>query len=162
MEWVRKLCRKVTIKEVIRRVRKDPGRGIMRLIKTIKPFVTDPWHKEVVLMASEGWADRDKLEAVSGAGICSAVSNSLEVCEQLHINSALIGNAKTHELSAKYERNVPWAILMDPPLTVIYDVRDAGRRSTKGDNLSYDELDDIIRQGKELGIYMYLYSGENL
>lgn len=26
-------------------------------------------------------------------------------------------------------------------------------------NLSYDEMDDIIRQGKELGVYLYLYTG---
>ena len=26
-------------------------------------------------------------------------------------------------------------------------------------NLSYEEIDDIIRQGKELGVYMYIYTG---
>ena len=26
-------------------------------------------------------------------------------------------------------------------------------------NLTYDEIDDIIRQGKELGVYMYIYTG---
>ena len=26
-------------------------------------------------------------------------------------------------------------------------------------NLTFEEIDDIIRQGKELGVYMYIYTG---
>ena len=26
-------------------------------------------------------------------------------------------------------------------------------------NLTFDEIDDIIKQGKELGVYMYIYTG---
>lgn len=84
MEWVKELLQKVTIKEVIRRVRKDPGQGIMRLIKTIKPFVTDPWHKEVVLMAEQGWADPEtSWRRLVERGFAQLSPNSREVCEQL-------------------------------------------------------------------------------
>ena len=34
-----------------------------------------------------------------------------------------------------------------------------GRRIRNKLNLTYDEIDDIIRQGKELGVYLYIYTG---
>lgn len=62
--------------------------------------------------------------------------------------------------SEKYNCNIPWAILMDP--TSACNLKCIGcwaEEYEKCDSLSFDELDNIIAQGKELGIYMYLYSG---
>ena len=56
--------------------------------------------------------------------------------------------------------NVPWAILMDP--TSNCNLRCEGcwaGEYAKGAHLSLEELDGIIQQGKELGVYFYLYSG---
>ena len=64
------------------------------------------------------------------------------------------------ELVAKYDCNIPWAILMDP--TSACNLKCTGCWAAEYGNklnMSFDELDDIIEQGKELGIYMYLYSG---
>ena len=162
MEWVKDLLQKVTLREVLRRVEKDPGQGVMRLIKMVKPFVTDPWHKEVVLMAEQGWADSEtSWRRLVERGFAQLSPNTIEkFVNNFLINSAVIGNAKTHEISAKYDRNVPWAILMDP--TSDCNLKCVGcwaEEYAKGANLTYDELDDIINQGKELGIYMYFYSG---
>lgn len=162
MEWVKDLLQKVTLREVLRRVEKDPGQGVMRLIKMVKPFVTDPWHKEVVLRAEQGWADSEtSWRRLVERGFAQLSPNTIEkFVNNFLINSAVIGNAKTHEISAKYDRNVPWAILMDP--TSDCNLKCVGcwaEEYAKGANLTYDELDDIINQGKELGIYMYFYSG---
>ena len=80
--------------------------------------------------------------------------------ENVIINATLFGRNKTTALSEKHDCNIPWAILMDP--TSACNLRctgcwaaDYGNRL----NLSLEELDDIIRQGKELGIYAYIYSG---
>ena len=77
----------------------------------------------------------------------------------LFINAALIGWPK-EELREKYDCNIPWAILLDP--TSACNLHCTGCWAAKYGhklNLTYDEIDNIITQGKELGVYMYIYTG---
>ena len=74
------------------------------------------------------------------------------------INAGLVGWPKEEELRKKYDCNIPWAILLDP--TSACNLHCTGCWAAEYGNklnLSYDEIDDIIRQGKELGVYMYIY-----
>ena len=78
----------------------------------------------------------------------------------LFINSALVGWPKEEELREKYDCNIPWAILLDP--TSACNLHCTGCWAAEYGhklNLTYDEIDDIISQGKELGVYMYIYTG---
>lgn len=78
----------------------------------------------------------------------------------LFINAALIGWPKEEELREKYDCNIPWAILLDP--TSACNLHCTGCWAAEYGhklNLTYDEIDDIITQGKELGVYMYIYTG---
>ena len=76
------------------------------------------------------------------------------------INAALVGWKKEEELRDKYQCNSPWAILLDP--TSACNLHCTGCWAAEYGhklNLTYEEIDDIIRQGKELGAYMYIYTG---
>lgn len=76
------------------------------------------------------------------------------------INASLIGTPITIENQEKYGCNIPWAILMDP--TSACNLHCTGCWAAEYGNklnLTLDELDSIIRQGKELGTYIYIYSG---
>ena len=76
------------------------------------------------------------------------------------INANLIGWPIQEELRKKYDCNIPWAILMDP--TSACNLHCTGCWAAEYGNklnLSFDEMDSIITQGKELGIYMYIYTG---
>ncbi len=56
--------------------------------------------------------------------------------------------------------NVPWLILMDP--TSACNLHCTGCWAAEYGNrlnLSFEEMDDLIRQGKELGIYFYMFTG---
>lgn len=60
----------------------------------------------------------------------------------------------------KYRCNIPWAILLDP--TSACNLHCTGCWAAEYGhklNLSYDEIDSIIRQGKELGVHIYIYTG---
>ena len=60
----------------------------------------------------------------------------------------------------KYNCNIPWLILFDP--TSACNMHCEGCWSgTYGhkNNLSYEDMDKIITQGKELGVYLYLMTG---
>lgn len=76
------------------------------------------------------------------------------------INGNIISFQKSNALREKYNCNIPWAILMDP--TSACNIHCKGCWAAEYGNklnLSYDELEDIIRQGKELGVYFYLFAG---
>lgn len=60
----------------------------------------------------------------------------------------------------KYNCNIPWAILLDP--TSACNLHCTGCWAAEYGNrlnLSFEEIDSIIRQGKALGTYMYIYTG---
>ena len=76
------------------------------------------------------------------------------------INAAMVGWPKQEEYREKYGCNIPWTILLDP--TSACNLHCTGCWAAEYGNklnLTYDEIDDIIRQGKELGVYMYIYTG---
>ncbi len=83
-----------------------------------------------------------------------------KLVECFFVNSMLDGIPLAHELSEKYDCNIPWVILMDP--TTACNLSCVGCWAAeygKNFNLSYEMLDSIIRQGKELGIHFYIFSG---
>ena len=76
------------------------------------------------------------------------------------LNANLIGWPKQEAARQAYGCNVPWAILLDP--TSACNLHCTGCWAAEYGSrlhLTYEEIDGIIRQGKELGIYMYIYTG---
>ena len=82
------------------------------------------------------------------------------VFENFFLNASLIGWPRQEAYREKLGCNIPWAILMDP--TSACNLRCTGCWAAEYGNrlnLTYDELSDVVRQGKELGTYMYIFSG---
>jgi MoaA/NifB/PqqE/SkfB family radical SAM enzyme len=80
--------------------------------------------------------------------------------ENFFLNANILGWPKQEEMRAKYNCNIPWAILLDP--TSACNLHCTGCWAAEYGNklnLTVDEIDSIIRQGKELGTYMYIYTG---
>ena len=78
----------------------------------------------------------------------------------LFINASLIGWDKQEFYRTKYNCNLPWAILLDP--TSACNLHCTGCWAAEYGNklnLTFEEIDSIIQQGKELGVYMYIYTG---
>ncbi|HHW47013.1 MAG TPA: radical SAM protein [Clostridiaceae bacterium] len=76
------------------------------------------------------------------------------------LNANLDGEAIIKEAEKKYDCYIPWAILMDP--TSACNLSCTGCWAAQyghKNNLSYETLDSIICQGKELGTYFYIFSG---
>lgn len=67
---------------------------------------------------------------------------------------------KQEEARNRNECNIPWAILLDP--TSACNLRCTGCWAAEYGhklNLSFDDIDSIIKQGKELGVHVYIYTG---
>lgn len=90
--------------------------------------------------------------------IDSGVRNRL--FENFIINGCLLGYQRQEENKKKYNCNIPWAILLDP--TSACNLHCTGCWAAEYGNhmnLTYEEMDGIVRQGVELGTYVYLFTG---
>ena len=124
----------------------DVKDGLHNQRPTLERVAKDPdnvWHKYVLDMFQT--VDRDVLKKI--------LINFV-----YHAN--VQANPRAIAAREKYGCNIPWAILMDP--TSACNLHCTGCWAAEYGNklnLSYEELDDIIRQGKELGVMMYIYTG---
>lgn len=78
----------------------------------------------------------------------------------LGFDAMLYGTKLMHESREKYQCNIPWLILMDP--TSACNLHCTGCWAAEYGNklnLSFDDMDSIVTQGKELGIYFYMMTG---
>lgn len=76
------------------------------------------------------------------------------------VNASLSGGATQESVREKEGCNVPWAILLDP--TSACNLHCTGCWAAEYGNrlnLTLEELDSIVTQGKELGTYMYIFTG---
>ena len=75
-------------------------------------------------------------------------------------NASLKGSATQDEWREREGCNIPWAILLDP--TSACNLHCTGCWAAEYGhqlNLSLEAIDSIIRQGKQMGTYMYIYTG---
>ncbi|MCD7917357.1 MAG: radical SAM protein [Clostridiales bacterium] len=76
------------------------------------------------------------------------------------LNASLKGSALQDETVEKYGCNAPWAILLDP--TSACNLHCTGCWAAEYGNrlnLTFDDLDSIVTQGKAIGTYMYIFTG---
>mgnify|MGYP000822485280 FL=1 len=70
------------------------------------------------------------------------------------------GTKTIRKMREIHQCNVPWLILMDP--TSACNLHCTGCWAAEYGNklnLTFDEMDNLIKQGKELGIYLYMFTG---
>lgn len=76
------------------------------------------------------------------------------------INAVMIGTGRQKANKKKFQCNIPWAISLDP--TSACNLHCIGCWTAGCDyamDLGFDLMDEIIEEGKSLGIYMYIFSG---
>ena len=78
----------------------------------------------------------------------------------LGYQAAFAGTKKIRKMREIENCNIPWLILMDP--TSACNLHCTGCWAAEYGhklNLTFDELDSIVTQGKELGVYFYMMTG---
>lgn len=131
MEWFDRFDRRDTLKK-----ERDAVRNIIQ-------DKNNNWYKLIMSL----WKDID-----------AGVRNRL--FENFIINGCLLGYQRQVENKTKYNCNIPWAILLDPTSACNLHCTGCWASEYGGHmNLSYEEMDDIVTQGVELGTYVYLFTG---
>lgn len=80
--------------------------------------------------------------------------------ENFLINASFLGRKRQDKVRDKHGCNIPWAILLDP--TSACNLHCIGCWASEYGNklnLSFEEMDSIVTQGKEIGVFFYIFSG---
>lgn len=140
---------------------KDPDDNLKKLLKWAEKF-TGKEYKTQIDMIRNAVENPDNAFHPYIEHILNEVDPDVmkTVAVNFFINENMIGYPKQKELKEKYNCNIPWAILLDP--TSACNLHCTGCWAAEYGNklnLTFDELDSIITQGKEMGVYLYLYTG---
>ena len=150
------------LKKVLDYLDNNPQENVPKAISWLRKFDKDNFYKYAYDMISEFMTDPNNNWNRLITGLYTDIDDSVrrKMFQNLIINSAILGLRRKGKIEAKYDCNVPWAILMDP--TSACNLHCTGCWAAEYGhqmNLSFEQLDDIVKQGKELGTYMYIFSG---
>lgn len=95
-------------------------------------------------------------------GLWRDIDNDIlkSVFQNFALKASILGYPKQELLAKELDCNIPMTMLIDP--TSACNLKCTGCWAAEYGNklnMSYETLDSIIRQGKELSIHFYLYSG---
>lgn len=162
MASVKQFISTKVMNEGLKYIEKDPMNNLDKLLDWSEKFVTRENHKKI----------HQKFGEIIGDPSCNwyklierffnelSPASKQQFSVNFMVNSGMIGIPIQYKMGEKYNCNVPWAMLIDP--TSACNLKCTGcwaAEYDKTDSLSYDLLDGIIREGNELGIYMYIFSG---
>ncbi len=150
------------LNKAISMVDSDPDKNIPRLVELVKKLDRDHVNKgefeaidAVISDPNNNWY---RFMKSLWTDIDDGARRAL--FENFVINAATIGSTRQKKYRKEYNCNIPWAILMDP--TSACNLHCTGCWAAEYGNklnMDYDTLNSIIEQGKELGVFMYIYSG---
>ena len=157
---IKELMQSTAINQALKYVEGDPETNIPKLMELVDRLVPEDWYKSQrnairnVIQEKNNWYQLILRIFELDPGVRKAFF------QNFIINASLRGSAVQEESAKKYGCNVPWAILLDP--TSACNMHCTGCWAAEYGhqlNLSYETIDSIVRQGKELGTYMYIYTG---
>ena len=152
----------VMIDTLIKRVGKDSSKNLVQLINMIEKVLGDTLPPVAYDKLRKAFGDENSKWAHYAERLATETDPFVlrEAFLTLGYEAAFRGYKTSQEMSKKYDCNIPWVILMDP--TSACNMHCIGCWAAEYGNkynLSYEDLDSIVTQGKELGIHAYLFTG---
>jgi len=150
------------IKQGIKYLDKDPIQNFPKLIKWARKFPMLDANKVMIDNVEKMWSDEENNWHKFIYKLLTDINPVMrkKLLTNFALNAGFKGSKLLKDNRIKYKCNIPWAILMDP--TSACNLNCLGcwaaeyKKNVKMDN---DTLDRIIKEGKELGTYMYILSG---
>ena len=143
-------------------VKKNPEQAFLNIVDTAQKYIGE-------FNIGVNW---DYLHKVAGDPECTLNRYVTRMVNELHPNvlkttlldlgyEAFYNGTKTiREMREIHNCNIPWIILMDP--TSACNLHCTGCWAAEYGNklnLTFEEMDSVITQGKELGVYFYMLTG---
>lgn len=142
-------------------VNKDREKNLLTLVDLSERFLGDTFKPAVFDGARKLILDNGKWMQYVNRALDELDPNVVKMnALNLGFEAGFSGFKKTRKAPLKYGCQIPWIILMDP--TSACNLHCTGCWAAEYGNrlnLSFEDMDSIITQGKELGIYFYMMTG---
>ena len=140
----------------------DREKAFLKLVDLSEKFMGDTFRKESYDAARRMIQDPDSKWMQYVNRILNEVDPHVIKMSALDygFEAAFCGKKEINEMRVKHQCNIPWLILMDP--TSACNLHCTGCWAAEYGNrlnLSFEDMDRIVTQGKELGIYQYFFTG---
>lgn len=150
------------VDQALKYLDKDPNENLPKLLNLIEKFDLNHALSKQIKNVREGlYGENDNWRKLVDSIYQDVDSEIIKTLfKNAVLNSVVLSRNLKEEVKSKYDCNVPWAILLDP--TSACNLSCTGCWASEYGNklnLSFDEIDSIITQGKEIGIFMYIYTG---
>ncbi len=160
-EVARRFFGEKIITQVLYYLRHDPKNNIPRMLDLISKAAIMPHHQDTI--------NNVKLGFESNTNMKQFIDRVLEetdpkILQQLSVifllNSILVGVPKQRRIGEKLGYSVPWTLLIDPTSNCNLHCRGCWAGAyKKHQSLSFAEVDRLVEEAKELGIYFIVLSG---
>ena len=161
---VKKQAATFAVKRTMHYITGDPEKRFPRLMKLARAVTRgrDPFYGRAIDLFDRMWNDAENPWHGYFINLLTRLNPNQREKFVLNflLNDSIFGFSEQNRLSKELGCNVPWAILMDP--TSACNLHCTGcwaAEYKKHDQLSFEEMDNVVRQGKKLSCYLYLYSG---
>lgn len=152
----------VAIDGALKYVRKDREKAAGNIVDLIQKFMGDTFTKEGYQKARDFVRDPNSKWMQYAFRLIDEIDPHVLKTTALNFGfEAFMNGTKTiREMRKIHKCNIPWLILMDP--TSACNMHCVGCWAAEYGNklnLSFEDMDRIVTQGKELGVYFYMMTG---
>lgn len=150
------------ISATLKHVNKDREKGLFQITDLAEKYMGDTFEKETYEKVREMIKDPDQKWMQYVNRLLDEVHPNVAKMTALNLGyeAAFRGTKMIRENRKKYDCNIPWVILIDP--TSACNLHCTGCWAAEYGhklNLSFEDLDSIVTQGKELGTFFYMFTG---
>ena len=150
------------IRKTVAHIKKNPDKNFTRLLRLSRYFIRTEFFKRNVGKIESMWEDKESTtyQLIRRALDTLSQNAITKIVFAFFIKGGMEATELQESLREEMDINIPWTILMDP--TSACNLKCKGcwaAEYSKRDNLTLEELDSIIRQGKEIGVHYFIYSG---
>lgn len=149
-------------KRLIRYVKKNPDRNLPKLVDFSEKFVGKIFPAENFRKMRDGISDSKNIWKNLALKVIDETDENVinKMILAFGLGAGLHGTKEVRANREKYHCNIPWLILMDP--TSACNKKCKGCWSAEYGSksfLTFEEMDDIVNQGKKLGTHVYMFTG---
>lgn len=162
MKSAKGLISSVVLKEGLKYVEKEPMKNLPKLLNWADKLAKKDYHKNNIKLFKEICDKPESNWNLLIRRYFDELSSNTRKKSLINffVNSAIMGLPIRDKNKKKHDCNVPWTILLDP--TSACNLKCTGcwaAEYSKYDSMDNDSINRIIKEGKVLGIYMYIFSG---
>ena len=152
-----------------KKIKADPVNGVTDAVKLLEQYMPNTKHDEVYTKTGNVFTnfphyveDPNSKWVKFGTHLVQDVDTDIlkSLAINLGYNAGYVGLEKVRNIRDEEKRNAPWVLLFDP--TSACNRHCTGCWAAEYGhqlNLSYEDMDRIVTEGKEQGIYFYLVTG---